>query len=157
MKMLRGLSLLSSMIASLTLACAARSERVIVHPVPDQQCMGSPLRIGSDNLPIDGDRQTTIIDIWAFTVDAGNHTLVWEYQTVSSQMWLQANLSVARLRSRLGSTLYARIVGHSLMGRIGGIPIQVSASNLRNIENALARKGIDRQQCFSQPLQPKYL
>jgi hypothetical protein len=58
-------------------------------PRAAQTCLGSPGRVGTDNVPFTSNGYwTSIIDIWGFASDSGPAS-VWLYETTERKFWLQ--------------------------------------------------------------------
>jgi len=62
---------------------------MVMPPKPDMQCLDSPYRLGTDNIPVSGppDRASTIVNIQVYTVQ--NDPVAWLYTTQAGLHWLQ--------------------------------------------------------------------
>jgi hypothetical protein len=135
----------------LPLAVSARPTTALKLPTTDAQCLKSPARLGSDNLPPSSEtRATTIIDITAYVND-DETPLVWVYRTYSNQLWVQANFgNTSGLQSALVPHQYQLLTRDHRSYDRAGIPTRLSSSQLLLLKNSLVRHGARLQRCFSE-------
>ncbi len=65
---------------------------LVTAPKPDASCHGSPVHLGTDNIPTTAsDRATTVVDMWYVAKEPSDSALFWIYQVGSGQRWVQEN------------------------------------------------------------------
>jgi hypothetical protein len=115
-------------------------------------CAGSPVAVGTGNVPLASDRATTVVNIWALfknTPDA-NTAFAWIYKNVSGQFWLQIDAGHQTLiRSYFPQSLAKRVLqGSGSTSR--SIPTLMPA--LAAYDGYFYRMHVTRQACFSADL-----
>jgi hypothetical protein len=122
----------------------------VVAPRIDAQCLQSPLRLGTDNIPNSNDSSTTIVDIMAFVIQPSGKPIAWVYKNRLGQQWLQTNLSEkATLKQALPSAQYARFAQQDRYLDKGSIIVRVKPLDLTDFRRSVSPLGIQPQRCFS--------
>jgi len=93
----------------------------------DAQCVGSPARLGTGNIPPDGGKGTSIINIWAYQAPNKTTADAWLYITTGHTLYVQ-------YRSWPTTTA----------------PQRVNYTQLARIDAEFARKNVLRHKCFAQ-------
>jgi hypothetical protein len=145
-----------------TIMSAARAQdrqHLYVAPYPDKQCMGSPVHLGTDNIPLNGDpRASSVMDIHAIALARTSPAIAWIYVTENGRNWLQGSVleRPAFLAALKGSPTYA-VMQKQRVEHDGLAPMLVTPADLREVNRAATEHGFSLQQCFTHPLPSTYL
>gem|GEM_PF-6224098 len=119
-------------------------------PKPDAQCLGSPFRLATDDIPVSNSYVTSILNEWAFVDKQSGDVMLWLYKTVENKYWIQSKLSaLSLLRQKVDAATFHRISRTEDPAFTASIPVQVSPKDLSALEIALRQRGLFKQSCFS--------
>ena len=127
----------------------SRSPRAI--PAPPKlgaRCMGSNFELGLDNVPINNEVSTSIMNMWVFTPRNRNTALGWLFKNKRGDLYVQFRTRATNLLLQYASTkTYIPGDGHRF-----SIPAKVSIDRAFQIETDLGAHGVIRLSCFTKDL-----
>lgn len=157
MKIAKGATFAVALILALSASALATDTVLFAAPFPDKQCMGSPSRLGTDNIPPGRGKRSTIVDISAISKTPTSPALAWVYTTHDDRLWVQANVATRNdLLHQLDGTPFLALIQNAAVIRDGTPPVAMSQHQVQQFETTLKKRGFARQQCFSQRLPAKY-
>jgi len=92
----------------------------------DAQCVGSPAHLGTDNIPADGGKGTSIINMWVYQRPNRSNAEAWLYLTTGHALYIQ----------------YAA-------WPTNGVPQRVTHAQLERIDAEFAKSEVTRRKCFA--------
>jgi len=134
---------------ALIMAIALRTSATIQAPRINAGCLGAPLRLGTDNVPIGNGTATSVMNVWGF-VDGSHRAVGWMYRNYARNYYAQLNYR-ANLKSYTAVPFASRLLARPSVGDYLPI-VQLTAQQLVDIENYFLTKDIRREACFKEPL-----
>ena len=116
-------------------------------PKQDAGCLGSPLHVATDNVPIGSGISTSVVNIWGFVPRGSSAADAWLYKNDSGKYYVQFAGTVPPQKYR--TVISAEYLNGYKAGSKRFYPIiEASASRLITLENQLLGIGIERRACF---------
>ena len=124
-----------------------------MHPKVDAICLGSPMHLGTDNIPMDNNPKTSVINMWAF-VDRDQHTAVaWHYENRLGKQYVQLSIPHASAsKEAISPAQYKRFMVVMPYSEFASENVQVTPSDLAALRHSYARIGIRERACFTNRL-----
>ncbi len=129
---------------ALTLSAATKPPRV------NDPCLGAPVRLVTDNVPVGSDVATSVVNIWGFRDVSNNTAVAWLYKNHLGAYYIQFNYKEAPGRFD-GIPLWRKILAQPTNGVYMPL-VKITQEELIAIENALIAKGVTRSGCFSKDI-----
>jgi hypothetical protein len=120
---------------------------VLSEPRIDAQCLSSPFRLATDNVPVGSGVPTSVVNIWGLQNAADGTTAGWLYKNGLGNYYLQLNYK-AKPERYDGIPLSSLLLAKPQNGLYKPL-VKVSPTELIDIENALLSHGVSRSACFS--------
>ena len=129
----------------------------ITSPKVDATCVGSPLHLGTDNIPMNNEPETSVINMWAFIGPAGPDAVAWHYETRLGKHFIQTSVRERAVSKRALSPaqykLYTAVLPHADRASES---VLVSSAALTSLAKSYARVGVHQNACFTSRLPESY-
>jgi hypothetical protein len=124
-----------------------------VHPKVDAICLGSPMHLGTDNIPMNDNPKTSVINMWAFVGRDPHMAIAWHYENRLGKHYVQLSIPYASVsKEALSRAQYQRFMVVEPHSELASENVQVTPSGLAALRHSYARVGIRERACFTNRL-----
>jgi hypothetical protein len=137
----------------ITIVIAATLLATPVEPSRDATCLGAPLRLETDNVPIGNGVPTSVINTWAFAKSTAGSPIIWLYKNKIGNYYAQVN-NRADAAPISGLPIANRLLVRPIHSSLYAL-VSITPAELISVENKLFAQGFVRLSCFSHDLEVK--
>lgn len=134
----------------LLLVLTAAPALVPATPKMNASCLGAPVHLETDNVPVGNGKSTSVVNIWGFVDRETGAVVAWAYKNFRDEYYIQFNYKVPH--DRFNDIPFAnRIFAPPINGVYDRI-VRLTPPQLQTVEEALSKKGVIRHACFTRDL-----
>ena len=119
-------------------------------PKMNASCLGAPVHLETDNVPVGNGKSTSVVNIWGFVDRESGAVVAWAYKNFADDYYIQFNDKVPH-DNFIDIPFASRIFAPPVNGVYDRI-VRLTPPQLQTVEEALAKKGVIRHACFTRDL-----